>query len=196
MKNYFIKFAVFIILLNGSCFKYDECQQVGVPDATQDGSNRSGCIVNDVVVRPTRPMFFGQAPHRLTFEKDTGRVFISLRDTYVGSHDMECGRPWAIDVRLAIYNVFDIGEYVKSDIYATVDIQSHAHNHPEEKHFRYRYRPYLEGLSASVEITRLDTNNRIISGIFAFEAYEEIDTDEFNQNEKIYVTNGVFDFKY
>lgn len=195
MKNYRKLFIVILIFLSGSCSKYD-CWQVGVPDATKEGKNRSGCIVNGIVVRPTTPMMFGYAPHRLTYEKDTGRVYISLRDTYGGTVGDECGRPWAIDVRLAAYNVFDIGKFRDNDIYATVEIQSHPHNHPHEEFVVYRYRPDLEGLSASVEITRLDTNNRIISGIFDFEAYEEIDADEFNQNEKIHVINGVFDLRY
>ncbi len=189
MKNYCILFVIILIFSNGSCSKYD-CHQPGVPDATQEGKNISGCAVNEIVVRPTRSFGY-PASHRLSYEKDTGRVFLSLRETFYSSLNRECGLPYELEVRIAAYNVFNTGKIKSDDIYATVRIIN-----TDSEQVNYRYRAFLDGLSANVEITRLDTVEKIASGTFDFEAYKEIDNDEFNLNKKVYVTNGIFDFKY
>jgi hypothetical protein len=58
----------------------------------------------------------------------------------------------------------------------------------------YRYNNNLPNLSAKLEITKLNKAENIISGIFWFETYRAI--TDYDPNDKLYVTEGRFDFTY
>jgi hypothetical protein len=180
------------LFLQGSCTREDDrCPTYKLPPATQTGANTIGCKVNGQVCIPRIGGLFSPITKRLCFNEETRKLRL-IFDFISQDNDFNCGIP-RMYVMVNVDNVHIIGEVEVENMYAAVDIRPNL-----QVSTMYSYRSFFPDLTASLEITKLDKTNRIISGTFSFEEYEvlSINGDEYVFGEKAYVTDGRFDFTY
>jgi hypothetical protein len=190
-KHYLlIVFAAFLLFFQGSCEKdEDGCPIYKLPEATKTGENTFGCMINDNVFVPRAAIsLFAPAPKKFSYNEETGDIYFFM-SFFADDLDYQCGFP-DITFKMEAYEVFSTGEVEKGKYWATISYYPVQY----ESGKGYQYNNNLPDLSAKLEITKLDTIENIISGIFQFEAYRSI--NNYNPEDKLFVTEGRFDFTY
>jgi len=180
------------LFLQGSCTKEtDRCPTYKLPKATQTGENTIGCKVNGQVCIPKISGLFSPTTKRMCYDENTGKLILTVY-FIPNDKDIECGL-YDLSLKLISDSIFAAGLIDSSSYSAMVDITPQY-----QPSTMYSYRSYFPDLTATLEITKLDKTNRIISGTFSFEGYEvlSINGDDYVFGEKAYVTDGRFDFTY
>ncbi len=185
--------ALFIPLLFilSSCDKNDNtCPVYELPPATQTGENTIGCLVDDVVMVPKIGWSWNMPyTRRFRYNEETGEMYFRIK-FYADEKDYECG----YSRRLLVFSANDIfseGEIEADKFSATIRITPEYLGDLKT----YRYRSTMSSISFQLKITKLDTGENIISGIFSFEAYYGM-PDDYDPDDKLNVTQGRFDFNY
>ena len=183
--------ALFILMLflQGSCKKEtDRCPTYKLPPATQTGANTFGCLVNDVVFVPRFGGLFAPKPIKFLYNEQTGELRFWIIFS-ANERDYQCGFP-ETDLDFSASEVFSTGKVEHGQYRAFVDYFPIQFDRGES----YGYRNTLPNLNAKLEITKLDTVENIISGVFEFEASQDFPV--INPEKILYVTEGRFDFRY
>ena len=191
MKIIIIKLIIFTLFLQGSCRRIDVCPTYRLPQATQTGANTFGCRVNGKVCIPKRSGLFSPTTKTFSYNEVTGELMFAFA-FLAGDKDYECGF-LRYYVLVNVENVFNQGVIETENLKAGVDITPQY-----QTSTMFSYRSYYPGLTAILEITKLDKTNKIISGTFQFEGFEVISIvgDEFVFGDKAYISDGRFDFIY
>ena len=187
---FLIAFAALLIFFQGSCEKdEDGCPIYKLPEATQTGENTFGCMINDNVFVPRAAIsLFAPKPKAFLYNEETGKLYFYIIFA-ADDLDYQCGFP-KITFHMEAYEVYSTGEVEKGKYWARISIYPVQY----EPRKSYRYNNNLPDLSAKLEITKLNKAENIISGIFRFETYRAI--TDYDPNDKLYVTEGRFDFTY
>jgi hypothetical protein len=189
LKTIIINLLIVIFFLQGSCKRIVVCPTYRLPQATQTGANTFGCRVNGKVCIPKSSGLFSPTTRTFSYNEVTGELMFAFA-FLSGDKDYECGMP-KMSVRLSAENVYSIGEVSSSYLSAMVNITEQYQQAKE-----YIYGSDLQSISIQLEITKLDTGNKIISGLFQFEGYRHLGLGEFDLNQKAIISDGRFDFKY
>lgn len=182
-----LAFAALLAFFYCSCSKSDKCRKYELPPATQSGENTFGCLVNGNVMIP-RGVIYGPTPKIFSFNFETGELMMWI-NFYSYESDYECGIPSTV-LKLIVDDINKTGVVDNTKVWCHTEIyysQISARN--------YYYSSNLSALHANFEITKLDTTNRIISGIFELDCAYYVG-DSYSYNHKAIVTEGRFDFKY
>ena len=185
-----IALAAFLLFFQGSCDKDEnDCPTYELPPATQTGENTIGCLIGDVVMVPSRGGIWTPPTRRFRYNEETGEMYFEIM-FYADEKHYECGYP----ERLLVFSANDIfseGEIEADKFSARIEITPTFLGD-----FKiYRYRSTMTDISSYLKITKLDTNENIISGTFSFEAYRGM-PDDYDPNDKLNITKGRFDFNY
>jgi len=188
----FLTLLALLLFFQGSCDKDEnDCPTYELPKATQSGENTIGCLIDDVVMVPSRRGIWTPPTRRFRYNEETGEMYFKIR-FYADEKDYECGYAR----RLLIFSandVFSEGE-IEADKYSTTLIITPEYLGRAEI---YRYLCDLPDLVAKLIITKLNTNENIISGTFALEMYQNIgDIDDYDFETKLVISEGRFDFNY
>ena len=172
MKKYkFFLYALLLPLLAAQCNKPSEDGEL--PPITTEGKNTFGCRVNGEVWIPWREFDLFHTAITVSYHTPTGGVNIAAKKKM---DDLELFQT----ISFSSTNIKDIGEYKYNNAtYSDFDT-SFCIN------FAFDFdTAYVNKL----EILRLDTENRIISGTFEFTAVND-------ECEPVIITDGRFDLKY
>jgi len=144
-----------------------------LPAATQEGKNTFGCYVNNAIwlAEDEKVCVFCPLNVGATYDTISGevRIFAFRKKTDDSSED----------ISLYAKNVNAVGNFALS-IDINNSMTSYTKTPSNDK--------YLLANKGNLNISKLDTVNRIISGTFSFEAS--------NGNTILAITKGVFDAKY
>lgn len=200
MKKYLF-ISVSLIILLFSCKKEDLSylhKYPGLPDATQSGENTMGCLINGVpwIANIENPSFFSslrrlQANYGENRESqnDYDKYFLKINCKKIAEKDEKLTNGYRISEDFDIYlrPVNKIGQYQKYDF----------------NFFKFNYSIYndITGKSKSyiidstaiqkIQITKIDTINNIISGLFELKLIRISDN-----SDSLKITNGRFDANY
>ncbi|RIH65998.1 hypothetical protein D1164_06955 [Mariniphaga sediminis] len=171
----FIMFFAFILFTAGSCEKEDEDPQL--PPVTQTGEDTFGCLVNGDIWLPELVIAFPTQP----------RVSAKLV--------REFGyRMWEIGANQGAESSFYFGIHEDSLKVGKVNISTDEVYgrgiglHYFSKNYEMTSFAWQKGLPVQFTITKLDTVNKIVSGIFSFDAINM-------SNDTVKITDGRFDIK-
>jgi Family of unknown function (DUF6252) len=178
MKRSFAFYIVIILVTLFSCTK----QVSELPPATQTGANTFGCKVDGKFWVPAG---FGIVPTAPTLEaRFAGNgLFINARNF--------SSSPTETEFEIFLYDVPDNGNYVLNTTaaYPTGLNSSYAY------YVHRRFSPDNEWITSSpyigtVNITKIDRANKIVSGTFEFQA-----VSLYDPAQTISITEGRFDVK-
>jgi hypothetical protein len=179
MKTHFFALMTVFILLG--CSKNDEPPKTPVdqlPPATQVGANKVGCLVNGEVFLPkgSNPLgppivtcYYQYVNNGFEFGLSFSNDSNGLRYITILSNKLEFTQG-------AIYNIKQ--QDADNSLYAFYTPQLN-------QGFRT-----TESFTGTLQITKLDLSNNIISGTFKFDAVK------LNSGEIVKITEGRFDMKY
>ncbi len=191
----FLTLLALLLFFQVSCDKDEnDCPTYELPPATQTGENTIGCLVDEVVLVPRRGGLWSPYTKQFRYNDETGEMFFWIR-FLAKEKDYECGYQ-KISMRFAADSIFSEGK-VEADKFGAT-----ANTYPEYmgdlKIYRYRKTMHEIPSEIKLKITKLDTTNNIISGMFYFEMYEHISglNDDFDFDSKLIITEGRFDFNY
>ncbi len=171
---------IFILLLFIATFT--SCKKETLTSATQVGANTFSCRVNGAILIPNREAFGSEAISLSLRENDENSSFSDITILTNYSKNKPNSK-----VNIILYKVNVVGKYLLNRGLT-------------------RYGEYISvvpnGLggitydssginNGEVNITKFDTENRILSGIFWFEA-----TNKNDPNDKVSITDGRFDLKF
>ena len=176
--------AVTCIMLACSCEKTQTLTEL--PTITQTGANTFGCYVNGELFVPTEQwihIFPQGVPNPVISFNDT---LLQVEATGLVDPKLEKGpRYW---IRMTLYNFKDTGKYYfnNADLIVSFHLNDSCH---------YTNQGKLK-LNGALDITYLDKNLRIASGLFNFQV-GIIDTykENYKCDSIINLTEGRFDIK-
>ena len=176
MKNIF-KSLFFVASLSLTTCKKNNTPPTNLPPATQIGANTFGCKINGEVWVPYSPCASSAFPC-----DEMHMDFLHANPNSILPISFTLAMQRQKDNKTSYFHIFNIDllfpphNYFHStgNIYDSLDIEYNTTYHSH-------YGP------GQFEITKLDTINKIISGVFNFKLYYESDS--------ISVTDGRFDFK-
>lgn len=165
MKNLIILLSILTIFFSASCKKGEK-----LTPETQTGANTFSCKINGKVYIPENDFSV----------KAISVAFYNNTDFEVGANGTQYDPPRNLSIH--IKNILSEGTYLldfTQSRYVTYYISGTNNYHSKILN------------SGKVTITKLDRNQRIISGRFDFQL-----TNEKNSAETLNVTDGRFDVKY
>ncbi len=180
----------FVGLILNSCYKNDTppiippapIDYTVLPLATQTGAGTFGCLVDGEVWVPRVPI--------LTVTSADISALISEKDG-TGGGGISC---YLVDIEKGIDNWMEItigNNYFITDKYCYPDKLGVSAQFRKKNSQRYQS-TYFDTDENCVTITRFDTTNNIISGVFNFTVYN----DTIHKNDKVVISDGRFDLKY
>ncbi len=162
----------FLLLNASSCCK-DENEET-LPPETQTGANTFGCLVNGAVWRNE-----GLAP----FPGSNLNVSVSRSQFVIGASKITNNIDQILFIK--IYSPISVGKYDLNNASAGFnDVGDNCY-----------YQTDSMSSMGTLEITKFDTVNYIVSGIFNFKAIK-LTASTGNCDSTINVTEGRFDIKY
>ncbi len=176
--------VLIIILAFGFCKKDKVITTVQkkdvLPEATQEGKNTFGCLVNGEVWLPK--IYDGSwnifGPRLLSGGWGFNKIGINARKVSKTGEVTE--------IFLYSKNINKVGDY---NLYLDQSNTKSSYSYRKtQQEINDNIYPINDTLNSSLVITRLDTINKIISGKFAFNC--------LLNNQYIQITNGVFDLKF
>ena len=189
MKKMLILLFISTLFLCFSC--EDEVEDYNLPPATQKGANTIGCKVNGIVCIPKSDFFLPEKTKYMCYNEQTGEL--NLRFYFqADDEDYKIGYP-KTSVRILADSVLFEGLQKRDLFTGYVDIEKPQNTIGEW----YAFSAETTNLIVELIITKLDKENKIISGTFFFEGYQTggINYDSTSLN-KVIVSNGRFDFSY
>ncbi len=184
MKLKILKTILLLVLTFFNCSNNDDPQDQ-LPPITETGANTFGCIINGEVLIPKNSNGIPNARGLEAYYKDN-KTFILDANNYSDSNSN--GKLY-----IYIYNLNSEGNFPLG----LSEGLSSFYFEPNYSHLWCRVYDQTTGNkkyisttdSGSVQITRFDEVNNIVSGIFENLTLVNID----NSNDKIQITNGRFD---
>ena len=170
----------FVFVLTGCPKDVDELSKL--PRQTQEGAGTFGMLVNGKSWQPYSfmPTIINRKPLYISY---------SLRDKFVRVQTRnEQSKEWFL---FAVTDISGIGSYtINSKLYFSTSDSAYADcnnttRFEEDYNCLLSYK-FNKLLSSSVNITRLDTIQKIVSGTFEVELISD-------NNQKLQITNGRFD---
>ena len=180
MQKHLLHLATLLLLTLAACHKDDPPQDCppDLPCATQTGANTFGCYINGVPwVAKVEPDVWTPTAHAIAARYDE-TSYLSYNNNFVSISGSYYGDEFSY-ISLAFYPLKSIGSIIVDSLGL----------------YRFEYRApdvlYEIDVMAdyNIEITKLDTDHKILSGKFRFDA-------KSNAGELIKITNGRFDVKY
>ncbi len=169
---------VFVLFLS-----FNSCKKEKLTKETQIGANTFSCKINGVVHIPNNEAFSVKAISLILYTNDEPGYFdLSLLTNYSTEKPSE-------KIYITLYKIKQVGVYKLSsnDFRYGTYILNVQNNSTGRFGVTYDSKVFNKG---EVNITKLDRENKIISGTFWFEA-----NNENNLNDKVSVTDGRFDLK-
>ncbi|MEW5844959.1 MAG: hypothetical protein AB1777_01700 [Bacteroidota bacterium] len=186
MKSKLMLLFLATLFLSGSCEKEFEYT---LPPATQKGANTIGCKVNGVVCIPHGAIIFSPYTKRLCYNEQTGEIDLGVLFLPT-ENDIKNGIPrFGVSVRMD--SIFSPGVFI--DFSGTISIgyyDEHGGQLPDKEYY------YTQNISGQLNITKLDKQNNIISGIFNFDGVLFLGLGEWDYSQLAKVTDGRFDIGY
>ncbi len=160
-------------------------QQEQLPEATEEGKNTFGCKINNEVFIPknysSEIILFGYKPLKVSLNINNGVQISANRINKDGTYSF---------IHLYARDTLKLGslklKLYKDAFYGPMFYTSYEFRYIPNNNGNYYF--INDTINSKLEILKLDTIKKIISGKFNF---------SFNlNNDNINVTDGVFDLKY
>ncbi len=160
------------------------CDKDELPEETQEGKGTFGMLINDEIWLPYIPVAVpleGQALN-IYYSKNSGTLFINAKNTKRKE-----------ELFFFIEGIKSIGNYnfsfrnnskLEDSIFYCVDSTRFQNDKGCTMSFKL-----IDSTSSNINISKLDTINRIVSGTFYIELYDIL-------GNKLNITNGRFDANY
>jgi len=180
MQKHLLHLATLLLLALTACHKDDTPQDCppGLPCATQTGENTFGCYINgEPWVAKVEPDVWAPTAHAIAATYDE-TSYLSYNNNFVSISGSYYGDDFSY-VSLAFYPLTSTGSVIIDSLGL----------------YRFEYRApdvlyKIDTMSNyNIEIIKLDTINKILSGKFKFGA-------KSSAGEAIEITDGRFDVKY
>lgn len=186
MKYRLLPLVIIIFFININCKK--EKPSDVLPAITQTGANTFGCKINGVVWVP----YFQCAPFTgQCSEMQTNFIHVNSNSFLPYSFQLAVERSDKVDNEgsFVIAN-FSIGQspstiWQTGNVFDSLNISCTYNN---QLYVYYGFPGFSQHAGNNFIITKLDTVNKIMSGIFNFKLF-------INYSDSIIVTDGRFDFK-
>lgn len=179
MKNIPYLLLCLLALLHPNCRKdQDQDCPPDLPCATQTGANTFGCYINGVPwVAKVEPDVWAPTAHAIAATYDE-TSYLSYNNNFASVSGRYYGNTYS-SLSFSFMPLKTEGDVILDSLI----------------YYRFRYRDsstvydIYPALNYDIDITKLDTNNRILSGRFRFDA-------KSNAGEVIKITDGRFDVRY
>ena len=170
-----------IMLLFSLLLLFTNCKKEKLPKPTQEGKNTFGCKIDGVVFLPADVITVPVIPGLISFYDETGSGYFELRATENKDEHKGGLR------RTLLFKIFNLKSGTNSlNEQNKVSVKISVDNNQLDK--SYETNNTTGGI---LTITRLDTNQNIISGTFSFVAAPR----QIN-SQNLQVTEGRFDISY
>lgn len=184
MKNAILAFVVCSMLLLVGCEVWQDIKPGdNLPAKTKEGKNTFGCLINKKLFLPETTLFGNVSPLNCYYYPSATDRF-RAGSLFIQGIDARYSLPIAGDVAIQKMDVFKTGKY-------PLQSQSCSTNYQCDQTFYYNSDEYTtySAHSGELNLTRLDTINKIVSGTFEFNATNP-------EGKTVRVTAGRFDVKY
>jgi hypothetical protein len=188
LRNRFPSFPLLIFLLSSVLVQCKKSQRFFLPPVTEQGKNSFGCLVDGQIWVPfyTCHNWAGRSQIVYIIQPLDSFSILPLSFDLQASNSVDGGSSWSFvrGFRQADH-LFGIGNIIDS-----LDITYWSTN--GEPYLNTNFFP-SSSAPRYMQITKLDTVNKIVSGIFSFTLYGGAPNTNFF--DSVIVTKGVFDFQ-
>ncbi|MDP4275216.1 MAG: DUF6252 family protein [Bacteroidota bacterium] len=167
---------LFLLILTYSCCKKNDT----LPPETQEGKNTFGCLVNNNLWLKGGGLSYPYSNLSIFIDKN----FFSINALKIGDQTNQT-------VNIYIHSPLNVGIY---------DLNNYNHSGRFlDKIDNCYYKTDSLSATGTLEITKYDTINKIVSGLFNFKALRynpDNNTIIENNDSSVQITQGRFDIKY